>query len=453
MTAGVPPALPAQRAVPSGLYFDNPPVTFLHQVGVRILLMFLFLAFSRVAELSGLASLHLPLVLSCLGAVLALLGGGLHRALFSAVGLCLTFFTAWLALCIPLSYWKGGSFELFTQIWIKSFLFFLLVAGLLRTWEHCRMAIHVIAYAVLTVAILGLYYGTTLEGRLILPVGSLSNSNDMAQVLLTGFPGWLFIAMRKDRLPFRKIAAFLCMVPIVYAILGSGSRAALIAIVSSGVVWFFQASTTTKVKLMFLGFVLALAAAVALPEDLKVRYKTLFLDDSRMVRVGMVDVSAAASAESRLLLLKQSLRMTLKNPLFGVGPGVFQAVASAEAEAEGPLAPKWRETHNAYTQISSECGIPALIAYLIAMIWCIRSMYRLYQQTTGRPELAEISNLAFCMMLSLVCFSVTAFFSSVAYNLYFPALAGLAVAITRASQQEIRNRTGAASPAPVLASS
>ncbi len=51
------------------------------------------------------------------------------------------------------------------------------------------------------------------------------------------------------------------------------------------------------------------------------------------------------------------------HPLFGVGPDQFAAAVSQEAAGDGQQVP-WLGTHNTYTQVSSECGIPALIFYV-----------------------------------------------------------------------------------------
>jgi len=57
---------------------------------------------------------------------------------------------------------------------------------------------------------------------------------------------------------------------------------------------------------------------------------------------------ASLSAQQRKELLFKSLKVTVRHPLFGVGPGNFEVVSGA-----------WDVTHNSYTQISAEGGIPA----------------------------------------------------------------------------------------------
>ena len=64
-----------------------------------------------------------------------------------------------------------------------------------------------------------------------------------------------------------------------------------------------------------------------------------------------------------LNLLKRSVSETISHPLFGVGPGQFP-VRSWKRRKRKTTWFQWLGTHNSYTQVSSECGIPAFICYL-----------------------------------------------------------------------------------------
>ena len=92
----------------------------------------------------------------------------------------------------------------------------------------------------------------------------------------------------------------------------------------------------------------------------------------------------------------------------------------------------WRETHCMYTQLSSENGLPGLFLYAAALFFCIRPANRIYKSTRNRPETADIAAMSYAILLSLVGFAATALFSSVAYHMFFPTLAGLSTAFARA---------------------
>ena len=56
----------------------------------------------------------------------------------------------------------------------------------------------------------------------------------------------------------------------------------------------------------------------------------------------------------------------MEHPIFGVGPGIFTVGEADLAKSEGQAA-QWHVSHNSYTQVSSEMGIPGLLLYLAAL--------------------------------------------------------------------------------------
>ena len=91
----------------------------------------------------------------------------------------------------------------------------------------------------------------------------------------------------------------------------------------------------------------------------------------------------------------------------------------------------WHETHNSYTQISSECGIPAFLFYMAALVLTFKVFNR--GRKSRDPNIAEISSV---LSLMLVSFGVCMFFLAQGYGFGFPVMGGLAIAIDRALKQE-----------------
>src|SRR5581483_1154753 len=151
------------------------------------------------------------------------------------------------------------------------------------------------------------------------------------------------------------------------------------------------------------------------------------------------DDSSVASQEQRQALLETSLRYTLHNPIFGVGPDQFAAAVSRDAERTAESTP-WLGTHNTYTQISSECGIPALILYVGVIFICLRSNYRIYRVARKYPAERDAAALSQCLLAGTLVFAVSAFFFHMAYSAYLPELAGFTVSLDllRRSQQRAR---------------
>jgi O-antigen ligase len=155
------------------------------------------------------------------------------------------------------------------------------------------------------------------------------------------------------------------------------------------------------------------------------RFRTLFANENTVVTAEMK--SAEESKDARLDLLIESLKITATHPVFGVGPGMFQ-VATGWRWQDG-IGMGWRQTHNTYTELSSETGIPGLLLYMAAFLWCLRTLLAIRRATRNRPDLKEVDDMAFCFLLALFIFAVSGFFSSMAYHTHFPMLAAMITAL------------------------
>jgi O-antigen ligase len=103
------------------------------------------------------------------------------------------------------------------------------------------------------------------------------------------------------------------------------------------------------------------------------------------------------------------------------------AADSAYKESTGQRA-QWVGTHNTYTQVSSESGIPGFIFYLATIVVCMRMNYRVYKKTRGISGLEDYAAVSFCMFLSIVAYAVGSFFDQLAYSTYLPIIAGVSSA-------------------------
>ncbi len=400
---------------------DGPLAT----IGMAFLLGFLFLSYSRLTD-TLLADQSLIFVISIVALAVATATGGVPRALFSRVGLWLSAFTVWLLVSVPFSFWRGGSVGMLWDIWLKSFLVFVIVAGIPRSLKHCRRAIYSVGFATGTIVLRSLIFGVNAGDRLAIEQGVLSNPNSLAQFVLMGLPFLWLIGWPQTRGAIRKLLLCGLLVASVLVIARTGSRGGLAAVVSLILIVGWRFSTWNKIKFVAALLLIGVLVIPALSADQRSRYLTLFGGASS--DSDAVEQSAVMSREQRLELLKLSIRYTATHPLFGVGPGVFDAYAADVAEREGRRS-AWQVTHNMYTQISAEAGIPALVFYLGALGACLRITRRLYKLGGDGAEQVETARLAYALHLSLVSFAATALFDSVAYQIYFPTLAGLTVAL------------------------
>jgi O-antigen ligase len=412
---------------------DNP----FQRIGFGILLVFLFILFSRTFDVIG-SSFQIPAIVTALALAATIFSGGLARAVNHRIAKYLLGFTAWMAIAIPTSYWRFGSITTF-QNWLKALVVYICIVGLIATYDQTLKAIYVTGFSVLLLAILSLLLGNTSSGRLFLTEGKFQNPNDLAQILLMGLPFlWLMFKSSTQNLLF-KLPPLIFSGIVFYVMLKTGSRGAFFGFITLFLFVFFKASMTDRLAMIILSLFLAGFALVVVPSGLRSRYITLFSTDEEATGADQeLTEIAVSSSEARSHVLRFSLLMTLRHPLLGVGPGMFPEAMESDAKAEGKRT-QWLETHNAYTQISSEMGIPGLLLYLAVLIGSYRSTNAVIKMSKLRrtERWNTIGNTASCMRMSLLAYAVTALFSSVAYQSLLPTLAGLCTVLYMSARKEM----------------
>ena len=432
---------PASAYVPP---LDNP----FQRIGFGILLLFLFVLYSRVFDVV-LGSFQIPAVITALVLAATIFSGGLARAVKHKTGRYFLGFTAWMAITIPSSFWRSGSIPVF-QGWLKALLVYICIAGLVATYDQTVKAIYVTGLSVLTLAILALLLGNSSSGRLFLSEGKFQNPNDLAQIMLMGLPFlWLMFKSSTENLLF-KLPPLIFSGIVFYVILKSGSRGALFGFLTLFIFVFIKASMTDRIALVLLSLILIGFSLAVVPAALRNRYTTFFSADEETTGPDQqLTEIAVTSSEARQRILKYSLLMTLRHPLFGVGPGMFTEVMEYDAQKLNSRTP-WLQTHNAYTQISSELGIPGLVLYLAILFTSFRAVNAVVNASKGRntARWKAIGNTASCMRMSLLAYSVTALFSSVAYQSLMPTVAGLSTVLYMTVQKEMEQEAAAAAASP-----
>jgi O-antigen ligase len=89
------------------------------------------------------------------------------------------------------------------------------------------------------------------------------------------------------------------------------------------------------------------------------------LQSEDCLRIGAV--AAIGSQVQRQELFKKSLYITITHPLLVVGPDQFAVAVAGDSAKQGVHSPSLG-THNSYTQVSSECGIPAFICWCAVLV-------------------------------------------------------------------------------------
>jgi O-antigen ligase len=160
-----------------------------------------------------------------------------------------------------------------------------------------------------------------------------------------------------------------------------------------------------------LALVLGLAVALS-SAHYRARVESIF--------VGNVEGSGdKGSLEARKALLKLSVMTALTHPLFGVGPGCFPLVDAT-----------WKVAHNAYSELASEAGIPALVLFLLAMGSAFKNIAQVRKSALYRDDL-EFKLFTQAVWAGLVGYLVGSCFASTEYNLYPYFVIGYTCAMVR----------------------
>lgn len=391
-----------------------------------LLLIILFSVFSAIFEILPFIRVLRPvLILGTMGLLVVFATGQFVKVLTTPIGICVAAFTAWFIACIPFGLWPGGSFNVFMDKWYKAALVFLMTAGLLTTLPQARQLFRTIAYAVGLVAFIGVLLNRQNFGRLGIPDTRYANANEYAWTLLVGlaFLAYLYIRGTRNQ---RYVAVVLGLIVLV-AIAKTGSREGLLGVLTLGVVAFLHASKATRIKLALFATVLFGLTLLTLRTDLLMRFTT-FGGELNIYEYGTLRYKTVASTLSRYTLLKDSLRVTAMHPFLGVGPGNFAVAQDLLAQARGEPS-NWQVTHNSYTEVSSEMGLPGLAIYITFLYQIFKQLKLILRTKTRSPAWTELRMMAMILQAAMIAFLLIACFSSLEFNTDVPILAGITVAL------------------------
>jgi len=422
---------PAQPAATASAHAPARPAFYLA-------LIFVFVVWARFPEIMDMftgSAVHSVRIIVGLALLSILLFGGDIRAAFSKVGICLFGFTSWMCICLPFSTWRGGSFHMLRDMWLMALLAFVIIASAVLGLEQCRRIMYSLAAATAFIEIVTLATGRIQGGRLALLGGTLANANYLALILLMGVPFCLFVIRTKPGMSPLKFVSILMLLCIPITVASTGSRGGLVTLVFMFLIYFWPLPLSQKVVTGIVTLILAVIA-IAWSTRSAIDRLTLIVTPSSTTQLSASELSAVESMKLRKELLYSSLELTLRHPLLGVGPGMF-VVANAQfmqATTGKSDFSAWYETHNTFTQISCEDGLPGLILYCLALLYCLKIAHDADKRGRQNPAWSEVRHMAFALRLSLAAFIGTALFASNAYMYYFPMLAALCVAVDRATR-------------------
>lgn len=311
--------------------------------------------------------------------------------------LCLLLVQLWLAsLLSPV--WRGGSFNVMLDF-SKVLPVVVVIYGAIRSMKRLRWILLVQAASVAAISVASIVNRRTPGGRL---QGALSgmygNSNDLALIIDLSLPLCLALALTTGSY-WKKLAWSIVMLAMIYAVSLTASRGGALALVVVALVCLWQLGV--KSRRFYLLLLVPVAILVILlygGNSLRDRFEQTNTEPNHR------GTEASESAQQRKRLLVRSLEVTAEHPFFGVGPGNFEVVSEV-----------WRVTHNSYTQISAEGGIPAFLLYLL-IFW--RAIANLRDIRKYRKRGKGIRLFSMALEASLAAYFVGSFFASVAYQMF-----------------------------------
>jgi putative inorganic carbon (hco3(-)) transporter len=296
-----------------------------------------------------------------------------------------------------------------TELRLKGLMFLALVSGCMMSW---------IAFADYRAGNFGF------EGYRVgkLNHGMFTNPDDVGLHLVMMIPIALALLFTARSL-LKKSLYGMCALLMTAGTIFTFSRGAFLGLVGAVAVLGWKFGRRNKLVFFALFFVFLAVLLIFAPGHYATRLLSIF--DHSLDPVG--------SATARTALLLRSIYIMLTHPLLGVGLSNFPFYS-----LQGKL------SHNAYTEVGAELGIPALIVYVMLMVWSLKHLGRIERETYEHRRTSRFYGLAVGFQASMVAYMIASFFISVAFgwNLYY--LVGYAVCLRRLYEtQELKQGTKA----------
>ena len=335
---------------------------------------------------------------------------------------------------VPFSFWRTGSLVEVANYAFRALPFFFFVVAFATNIKRCRNLTMLSVVTSVIVVISCIFFGgyDPQEGRFVLPNSAFfSNSNELGLQLLLGVCALLYLFYSGGM--FAKLFAVAMILVSLTFMLKTGSRGCLIsafALLLTTIIFSKQRVMLAAASVPAIVLVFMFAPAASLH-----RLALIFAPSNEIT---YNDIGALASTAQRKQLLRKSVEFTFSHPVLGVGMGQFSVAYSGDAEKTMGQHGYFLGSHNSYTQVSSECGIPAFLCYMGILGTTLSRSLRIHRRARGRPRLHDIEALSFCLFATAITYSVATFFFHMAYTLVLPLLSGQVTALHYVTEPLLR---------------
>jgi O-antigen ligase len=317
-------------------------------------------------------------------------------------------------LSVPLALDPGRAITAWVE-YLKVLMIFVVIVNVIRTQKRLNLFIGLVLLAgcVLAVAAVHDYLvgnlgpkGDRIEGVVN---GLFSNPNDLALHLVTMVPLAIGMLLASRNVLWKllySIGALLLTAGIVVTF----SRGGFLGLLCVIGVLSWNLVRGNKVAFGILAFAVILTVIAFAPTAYRNRLATT-RDDSALARTDD---------------LKRSIYLAVRHPIFGLGMDNYVLYSNVS-----------KATHNAYTQVAAELGIPAAVFYILFLITPLKRLQPLVRPILVTKRRSPATFLAIGLQASLIGYMVTSFFASVAYLWYAYYLVAYAICLRRLPTGEI----------------
>jgi putative inorganic carbon (hco3(-)) transporter len=315
---------------------------------------------------------------------------------------------------MPIAKDPGLAWETFNDSFSKSVIIFIVLVNVVRTRKRL-MSLMWLSFGIgvyLSYMALDLYMkgDFNVEGyRVAVDVGGMfGNPNEMALhfVMMTPIVAALGIASKSTLMRwiyFGMAALFIGANMVTF------SRGGFLGLLATAAVMAWKIGRKQRLNVTIVSIVVGGITLLVAPGNYGLRMLSIFIPQ----------LDPVGSSDQRRELLERSIQVTLRNP-WGIGIGNFPIVGVRNLQ-----------THNAFTQVSSEIGLLGLVAYLIFIISPFRKLGAIERTLFDKGSTGWFYYLSIGLQASIVGYLVSSFFAAVAYNWFIYYLIAYAVAFRR----------------------
>ncbi|MEI2774239.1 MAG: O-antigen ligase family protein [Candidatus Competibacter sp.] len=294
--------------------------------------------------------------------------------------------------------------------WLEQFILFFSFINLIKDGAMARRIALYMMLGMLIVLVFGTEewldkrFASSIEKSRLL--GPQLQPNDFAAFLV--YSMGLFVSLFV--LQIRKIRAWF-LLPLLFLfvklLIATFSRGAYFAVALIGLVTGYLRGIFFVIIVGAFSIILLIAMPELFPESIKARLSQTASDSG--------DEKLDNSSQTRLILWRAAIAMSMESPLLGKGFATFPMLKSSYTEVQVPES----DNHNMYLYLASQMGIPASLIFILILyhtyqlgVRVYRGNYEIFPRAIGMGGAAMAVGVAMTNMFGsrMVDIVVTAYF-------------------------------------------